>query len=206
LWGFSGQRGAVRTRQQGEPDTTFAYDVQSDMASWTPSAVVVGYDPANDLVVFAHSTTALAFNRATGQWSCPLDLPAAVDAAVTVAGNLKLSISGQLYTFNSGSGTTWSITPAFKDGGAAGFAKTLTRILISTNCDATAYTLSNLDGTHGSTITIATPSGTYGGHGSWTRLNVKFAKTYSVKCTGTGTTDSVYQIVVDGIVRDNQHV
>lgn len=206
LWGFSGARGAVRTRQQGEPDTTFAYDVQSDFSSFDPAATVVGYDPANDLVVYASGTTALAFNRATSQWSTPLDLPASVDAAVTIAGNLKLSIGGQLYTFNSGSGTTWSLTPAFKNAGAPGFNKTITRVLLSTNCDATAYMLANLDGTNGASMSVASPTGTYGGHGAWNKLNFKNAKTYSVRATGTGAGDSIYEIIVDGVVREGQHV
>lgn len=204
IYGHTGARGPVRTSQQNEPDTSFAYPVASYFATWNAAQTVVGYSPEENLVVFCNGTAALAFNRTTGQWSTPLQLnvPGSVDAAVTFGGRLYLSAGGGLYPFNTGSGTSWYVVPAFRDAGAPGLRKTLRRVQIVSDCAVSVDMLRDLSlaAVPGFSFAVPAPSGSLGGHSDWKALNLQLAHSYSVRMAGSGADQSVYECILDGRV------
>lgn len=122
LYMYSGQ-GIIRLPQGGEPDTTFAIDVQQYVTDLgiNPADVVVGYDQRYQHVVYflGASLLALVFNRQTGQWSPPLSLPGWAASAVTVQGILKVSMvvggSTNLYNWESGSGGAYWLIHDWND-------------------------------------------------------------------------------------------
>lgn len=115
IYCFSGE-GITRIPDGGGPETDFATPVQKLVKDLnvSPSDVVVGYDQRYQHVVFflGPSLLALVYNRQSGQWSPPLELPGWVTSAVTVNGKLHFSMvvgGNNLYTWESGSGTSYRV-------------------------------------------------------------------------------------------------
>jgi len=119
VYGMSGSRGAVRTRGDEVPDSTYAQDVQTFFSDngFTSQTAVVGFDPHTDAVIHAAGTLAVPFNRSQGNWSTPITLPSAVVTRVTVNGHLLLADgAGNLYQFENGAGGQYYVVPAMTDG------------------------------------------------------------------------------------------
>lgn len=198
IYGFSGQRGAVRTRGSGPPDTSFAIPVEEYFAenSFTPSNTVVGFDPKTDCVFFCKGSIALPFDRKREIWHTPMTFSGTATTSATVGGSLLLDVgSGSLVTFESGSGTTWNVVPAFTDFDLPEFNHTLVRARTSSSVPVTLDVLANED----SSTSQAGPFSQGAPHGSWQHINVRDAKSASVKVSGTGSGDSIYEIVLESI-------
>jgi hypothetical protein len=198
LYGYTGKRGAVRTRQQSEPDTSFAFPVLPTMEGWTSSGVAVGYSAEHDMVVYGHGSELIAYNRTTEQWSTPLTFSGSVQSMVTKAGVLYISSANALYTFDTGSGSSWSIRPVWTDGGVGPFPKTIRRMMVSANYAVDIALLTNLSTS--AAFTDTTSDATSGDHHTnWYKLNVRRAKTLTVSISGSGSAQTVYDVFVDGL-------
>jgi hypothetical protein len=188
LWCATGARGLARTTAGAEPDTSFAKPVEAYTASWTTANVVVGYSPHDNAVLFFHGTKGIAFMRGLNAWSPPLEMGGTVDACVTVGGQLKLSIGGSLWDFNSASasGSAWFLTSAFRDGGYPYHNKSLWRCIIVGDGAIAGAVLTNLSTSVQATIAASGTQNTYGRVGLWKPINVRYAKNYAVKISGSG--------------------
>lgn len=180
--GFSGQNGAVIAPLNGDPITTFAADVQSKFTSlgFTATNTVVGYDPHTNCFVFASGSNALLYNRGTNKWSPTYTLGFTATTSVTVAGHLLISASGgAMSSPETGSGTTWFFTGAWRDGGYAGFPKTFIGLRghVGAQCQMDVYKNLNLSSSQ-ATKTAAV------NHGAFHKLNVQGCDTFTVKFSG----------------------
>lgn len=121
LYAATGKRGLVRIDAAGEPDTTWALDVTDDTASWTMANVIGGFDADHQKDVFGHAQTLLCFNPQREKWDTPIDLSTKITgnlcACVPVSGGLLLAANDgttiRLYTFNSGTGMTYTAVGQF---------------------------------------------------------------------------------------------
>lgn len=197
IYGFSGQRGPVRTRGDGPPDSTFALDVIKKFADagFTGSNTVVGYDPTTDSIVFASGTIALCYSRTNGWWHCPMTLPGSAVTSVTVGGQLFIDCgSNTLNSFEGGSGTSWFVIPAFTDFGQPEFNHTLVRFRCTSNASMTADLLADNDtSTSLQTIAVTAPFST------WIHLNLRNKKNASIKVSGSGSAQSIYELQLQAI-------
>jgi len=117
LYAATAKRGLVRIDEKGEPDTSFAIDVSDDTAGWTMANVVGGYDADHNRDVFGHGQILLMFNPQREKWDTPIDLSGKITgnlcAMVPVSGGLLLAANDgstiRLYTFNSGTGMTYTV-------------------------------------------------------------------------------------------------
>jgi len=116
LYAATGKRGLVRIGEDGQPETEWAKDITDDTASWTMANVVGGFDADHNRDVFGHGQMLYCFNPQTNQWDTPIDLnPKIIGnlcAMVPVSGGLLLATTDgstiRLYTFNSGTGMTYT--------------------------------------------------------------------------------------------------
>lgn len=194
IYGFTGQRGAVRTQGDAAPDTTFALPVHKYFAdnSFSASNTTVVYDPKVDTVWFCSGTRALGFYRTGGWWHTPMTLGGSAVTSVTVGGQALIDIGGgSLTASEGGSGTTWYSTFAFSDGGFAEFNKTVVRLRAASNATCQADILTNLDLSTSASGAISITAS----HSAWSKQNIRDAKTFSVKLSGSGQQQSVYEVV-----------
>lgn len=194
VYGFSGQRGAVRTQGEGAPDTTFANPVHAAFASFgfTAANTVVGYDPKTDTVMFCSGTICLPYARSRGYWHCPMVITGATTSC-TVSGQLLLDVGGgTLNASELGSGTTWYLLFPFDDAGVPEFNKSFVRLRAATNAAVQADVLTNLDVSTSASgaLTIAS------GHSAWIRQKIRNVKTFSIKFSGSGSAQSLYEAVI----------
>lgn len=121
LYAATAKRGLVRIDEKGEPNTSFAVDIADDTASWTMANVIGGYDADHNRDVFGHGQRLWCFNPQTEVWDTPIDLSTKITgnlcACVPVSGGLLLAandgVTIRLYTFNSGTGMTYSLYGQF---------------------------------------------------------------------------------------------
>lgn len=182
LYGFHGRQGLIMAPIGGDPQTSWAADIQSKLRllGWSAATTVVGFDPKTNCIIVASGTTFLPYNRATGQWSPPHTLPASVTTSVTPSDALLLSNSGgTLYTLESGTGSTWFILPAWQDGGFT-LPKTVARLRgnVSATCSMDVY--KNLNSSSSQVTKTAAAN-----HGVYHHLNVQQADTFTVKFSAT---------------------
>jgi hypothetical protein len=202
MWGVTGQGAFVRTRQQGEPDSSFAMPVESYIKGWTAANVAVGYSPADDLVVFGHGTEMLAYNRKTAQWSTPLSAGFTIASMIAANGTLYVSDGTNLYAFGGGSGTSWSATSAFSDGGEPMTAKTARYFQVTAD-HAVDWAL-HADLSTATVTSDTTTDATSGDHVTATyKLNARRKVNFAVTFSGTGQGQSVYGAVLDCLVHEN---
>ena len=144
LYAYTGARGAVRMGTQGELDTSFASRVADDMASWTPANVVLGYDANYQYVFYAHNKTILAYFEPMDLWSAPLNLSATLGtknilAMVTYNSEVYIAAGDSgginLYSFNTGTGTTAKLVTQWQQTG--GEFDILSRIKLALRSDTT---------------------------------------------------------------------
>lgn len=165
LYAYTGTRGAVRIGVGGEPDTFFAARVADDMAGWTPSNVVLGYDANYQYVLFGHGTTLLAYFEPMDLWCAPLDLSSTltgskvIKAMVTYNSEVYIAAGDgtviNLYTFDAGSGTLGRFVTQWQETSAE--SDVISRIRIALRSDA-ATTLTVKTYTNGSDTAFSTQS------------------------------------------------
>lgn len=180
--GFHGGLGLIMAPIGGDYDLGFAADVQYKLKQlgWVPSSTVVGYDPKTNCVIVASGSAFLAGNRTTRQWSYHT-LPVGVTTSVTTGGALQLSSGGgTLYNLESGSGTSWFITSQWRDGGYAGYPKTLVGLRGNVSVSCTMDVYKNLNSSSSQATKTAAVN-----HGTFHHLNVQSAETYCVKFSGS---------------------
>lgn len=205
LYGYTLQRGVVRTTSFSEPDSSFAIPVERDINSWTASTVGCGYSPADDAVVFYGTASgtnyALAYFRKFNKWSTPLELPAGtLGGSVTIAGQLYITIGSNLRIFNAGTGPgNWSARTAFRDAGAPWLEKTIYRTEHATSGSMNIVLMKNMD--TGSSTALAAPSSS-DVHTVGTKLNVRDCRSYAVKFSGSAAA-KVYESVVWGNISED---
>lgn len=206
FYGFSGKKGAVRTSGTEDPDSTFALPVENIMGTWNPNNVVVGYSHDDDCVVYFHGLTALPFMRKQGIWSAPFNLADGgaqgnrVLSAVEYKGKLIFATDFAavgdgpqgvvMYEFSGGGLTTvpWKIVPAWRDGGAEGWYKTITGWRTSYNTGSSNLTsrlLTNFDPTTAQETDVSAGAGRPV-YDDWVKTNVKDAKVFTLEQSGTG--------------------
>lgn len=106
LWAYTNE--PVRTRTDGDPDTTFGLPVRDYMrANWT-GEVAVGYSEEFNAVVYAHGNEMIAYYRALDAWSTPLTGLAGGIRGMANASNVLYVADGgsTVKAFGHGSGTT----------------------------------------------------------------------------------------------------
>lgn len=198
VYGFSGQRGAVRSRGADSPDTSFSIPVQKYFADngFTTANTVVGHDPKTNTILFCSGSVALPFDRAREIWHTPMTFSGTATTGATVGGQFLLDVgAGALVSFESGGGTTWNVVPAFTDFDLPEFNHTIVRARTSNNATVTLDVLANED----TSTSQAGPFSQVAPHGAWQHINVRDAKTASVKVSGTGSANSIYEILLEAI-------
>lgn len=198
VYGFTGQRGAVRGDGDNGPDSSFAIPVQKFFADngYTASNTVVGFDPKTNCVMFMSGTNCLPYDLTRGIWHTNMVLSASAVTCATVSGQLLVDVgSGSLVSFESGSGTTWNVVPVFIDFGSPEYNHTVCRVRVSSSASMQADVLTNEDTStsQSGALSVAAP------HSDWFHTNVRNAKTATVKISGTGQGQSIYEIELEAI-------
>lgn len=220
LFGYTSERGPVRIDDDGNPDYLFASGVSKQFVGVSPANVVVGYDRETNMVVYGYTQGGLSrlicFNKAYGIWSTPINFedlvsvpaggPAVIKGSFSNAGQLFLildtgSTEYAIYEFNAGSGSTWKLQSAWRDGGTPEKNKTITALHMATDNDNTnpvSLTLyKNLSSTVADSATYS-PVGTPE-HLPVKRTNLRGVKTYAVKMSGTDDSTLGLEILVEGV-------
>lgn len=195
LFGWVGTRGPIRDSIGSESDpgdeaTSFAAPVMKAFAAngFTASNVTVVYDPANDTVWYLKGNIGIGYCRYLGQWHTPQTLPATITTAVTDTINNRALLSdaaGNLYTFESGTGTTWSGITQFQgaDGEFAYFPMTVIGVRghVSASVRGDLYTNMNVSSpnSQASNKTMAAS------HGASHHLNVQSVVSVALGMSGT---------------------
>lgn len=203
FYGYSGTAGPVRLGGE-EPDTSFAQPIYEFIReeNWDPSTVVVGYDRVRDAVIYMGNGTngnwALPFMRSAQDgriWSLPVELPGTPEACVTINGILKISIGGQLYDWEAGSGGNWEVIPAWRDDPDPSDRKTFRgyRSVVNTaNSAANFDLLLDLSDTPIADCDQST-TGSGDRQTPWKLLN-EICRQYTVKASGNGAGHKLHDI------------
>jgi hypothetical protein len=193
IYSWVGERGPVRDSIGGEGDpgdeaTTFAQPVMKAFAAngYTASNVIVVFDPASDTVWYVKGLVAIGYCRYLGQWHPVHTLPTTIVTAVTDTANGRALLSdalGNLYQFETGTGTSWSAVSQLQAGEFASFMKTLVgaRAMVSVNSRLDIYADLNI-------ITPASGGSNLAAnvnHGSFHHLNIRSVKSFGVGLSGT---------------------
>jgi hypothetical protein len=192
LYAFTGTRGAVRLGVGGEPDTIFASPVSVDMASWTPSSVVLGYDANRQYVLFMHSGTILAFHEPSNSWCAPCDVSSTLStktfrSSVTINGAAYLGAGSgsaiSLYDYDSGSGTLGKVVSPWVR--SSEVSDVISRILCAVRADTTSNNVTIKLYVNGSSSAIYNQNITLTSTGfqplAVLRPNIRNAKIYRVE-------------------------
>lgn len=196
IYAWVGTRGPVRDSlgSRGDPgseSTSFAAGVMKAFAAngFTSSNVTVVYDPANDTVWYLKGAVAIGYNRHEGQWHLPHILPANIVTAVTdVIGNRALlsDAAGNLYAFETGTGTSWSLVTQFQGGASEDFALypmtiIALRGLVSGSVRGDLYTDMNVTTPNSQASNLVMAAN----HGVSHHLNVQNVKSAALGLSGT---------------------
>lgn len=221
LYDYTGIRGPVRIDGDGNPDYAFASDISRQFDGVAASAICVGYDPSSTMVVYGYTSGGVSrlicFNKAYQLWSAPINFedlvavpaggPATIKEMFTNAGQLYIVLDTggaeyAIYQFNAGTGATWKLRSAWRDGGAPEQNKTITKLHFATDNDS-ANTLT-LD-VYKNLITASkaesknfTPTGAP--EHRYQRTNIINAKTYAVHLQGTDSNTTGIEVALEGIV------
>lgn len=103
----------VRTRVDDSPDLEFSANIESDLAGWNVSNVVMAVAPAEGAVLAVHNdgsnTTLIPYMLQLGAWSLPQALTGRVKDAATVANTCDFIVydgtNFRAYQFEGGSGS-----------------------------------------------------------------------------------------------------
>lgn len=193
LFAWVGTRGPVRSSvsDRGDPGdeaTAFATPVMKSFAAngYTASNTTVVYDPASDTVFYCKGNIAIGYCRYQRQWHPVHTLPTTIVTAVTdtVNGRALLSdASGNLYAFETGTGTSWTLVGQLQGGRFISFPKTIigARAMVSSSCRMDIY--GELD------ITTPLPGGsnltTGSKHGTFHHLNIQNVHSFTAGLSGS---------------------
>lgn len=219
LYGYTGARGPVRMDTDGNPDYSFATDISRQFDGVQPQAIVVGYDPSTTMVVYGYTSGGVSrlicFNKAYEIWSAPIEYETLASPAPGVTIIDMFTDAGKLYIvtdngtseyimvqFNTGTGATWRLRTAWRDGGAPEQNKTITKYHYATDNDTTnAMTLdvykNLITATKADTKTFV-PKGTP--EHRYQRADVINAKTYALQLSGTDDNSCGIEIAIEGVV------
>ncbi len=197
FYGYAGKAGPVRLSGD-EPDTQFALQVMEffRLENWAPESVIVAFDRIRNAVIFMGSGTsgplAVPFMRDDGVWSPPIVLPGAPQAAVTVNGQLKISIGGALYDWEAGSGLSWALYYAWMDAPIPHDRKTFRGYVGVVNTAAAALTIDLLLDLSDTPVAGASTTTTGSGYRTidWSSL-IELCKQYTLKLSATGADHNV---------------
>lgn len=203
FYGYSGKAGPVRLGGE-EPDTTFAKPVYEFIRqeNWDPATVVVGYDRERDAVIYmgngVNGAWALPFMRSANDgrmWSTPIQLPGTPQSCLTVEGQLKVTIGGNLYNWEGGNGGDWYLTPAWQDAPEPSDRKTIRGYRGVCNTASAALTLDLLLDLSDTPVTGCTQTTSGSGNRMlpWKLFN-KIARQWTVKASATGADHQLYDI------------
>ncbi len=222
LYGYSAIKGLVRLDSDGNPDYKFSAAVSKQFEGILSENVVVGYDPSTNMVVYGYSQNSLSrlicYNKAWGVWSAPIHFeelvnpptaPATIKSMYTENGQLYIVLDTggadyAIYQFNSGAGSNWALRSAWRDAGAPEKNKTITQLHTATGNNSTNPTsmvvYKNLNETVVDTTTYETAGEAE--HLKVKRTNIRNAKTYSVKLTGTDDDSLGLEVTVEGVLSE----
>lgn len=199
LWAYTNE--PVRTRTDGDPDTTFGLPVRDYMrANWT-GEVAVGYSEEWNAVVYAHGTEMIAYYRALDAWSTPLTGLVSVGGvgvrAMANAGNILYVADGNgtVKTWGRGGGTTGTGVTSFMQPNP-GRNVTINAVEATASGGVTFALRTNLDtATNQGSQVIA---GTGDQHSSYMYPNVINTRSYALAYT-IPPGAAVYQTTVTGV-------
>lgn len=219
LYGYTGARGPVRMDTDGNPDYSFATDISRQFDGVQPQAIVVGYDPSTTMVVYGYTSGGVSrlicFNKAYEIWSAPIEYETLASPAPGVTIIDMFTDAGKLYIvtdngtseyimvqFNTGTGATWRLRTAWRDGGAPEQNKTITKYHFATDNDTTnTLTLdvykNLITATKADTKTFV-PKGTP--EHRYQRADVINAKTYSLQLSGQDVDTCGIEIAIEGVI------
>jgi hypothetical protein len=220
LYGYSATKGIVRIDGDGNPDYRFGAAVVRQFESVSASTVAVGYDPSTNLVVYGYTSGGVSrlicYNKSWDVWSTPIEFetlvsvpaggPATIKSMYTNAGQLYIILDTGgtdygIYQFNSGTGSTWKLRSAWRDGGAPEVNKTITSVKSATSDNSTNPETIKIRKNLNDTVVASKSFATVGAAKHFTvyRTNVRDAKTYSIEQTGNDDDTLALELVVDGI-------
>lgn len=223
LYGYSAVKGLVRIDSDGNPDYRFSAAVVRQFEGIAAADVCVGYDPASGHIVYGYNVSGddprfICYNKAWDVWSTPI-FPENCVSPITANSTIKgmYTDNGQLYVvmdtgatdykvykFNSGTGSSWKLRSAWRDGGAPEKNKTVTAVHTATGNNSTNASAMKVYTNLSETVK---ESETYTSLGSpehlrVKRTNLRNAKTYSVELSGTDDDSVGLEAVVEGIVSE----
>jgi len=204
----------VRTRVDDSPDLEFSAPVESDMASWNVSNVVMGVDPTNGAILVMHydgvsTTTVIPFMLQQGVWGLPIHVTGQVTSAATVNNTCEIVIKSGAdfltYQWEGGTGASTSAYVAFPFMDKDGLRQTIKSLKFTGNAD-TLYIYKAEPG-------IAVPDVTETGnaivslplecelmHQNILFTNVPNAQSFSVRVDSYGAAAVITEVVVSGLI------
>jgi len=184
LYGYSGQRGAVRTQGFGAPDTSWAAPVAEKFVAlgYTVGNTVVVYDPATDCILYCSGTNALPYDRKYQHWHTP-QLINPITSGVTSQGIGLLESSGALQALETGTGTNGFVTTAFRDAELPGVMKSYVRLRAIGNASFTFDLLVDPGNLGSSSLTLG-PLNTEPKSG-WQKINLRNVSDLAIKTSWT---------------------
>mgnify|MGYP000867308235 FL=1 len=195
LWAYTNE--PVRTRTDGDPDTSFAIQVRDYMRSNWTGEVVVGYSEEWNAVVYFHGSEAIAYYRGLDAWSTPLTgLSGSVRAAAAAGNRLFVAdAGGTVKRFGGGSGTTGTALTVFSQPNV-GRNFTLNAVETAATGGVTFEVFTNMDtATSQGSKTI---SGVGNQHSAYLYLNVINCRSVALKYT-VPAGGAVYQSTGTGV-------
>lgn len=204
----------IRTRVDDSPDLEFSAPVESDMATWKASNVVMGLDPANGAVLVGHydgvaNTTIIPFMLQQGVWGLPQEIVGRVVSMATVGNSCEMIIqNGEnllSYQYESGTGASTTSYVAWpfidKDGirqiiksiKFTGKANTM-RVYIATP----GAPIPDVTNTSAAAVTITMANALQ--HENVIFTNLQNAQSFTVRVDSTGNSAVITEVVVSGLV------
>lgn len=209
----------VRTRVDDSPDLEFSAPVESDMASWDISRVVMGLDPSNGAVLIMHYdgstyTTVIPYMLQQGVWGLPIQVTGQVVSAATVSNTCEMIIKNganfQVYQWEGGTGTGTVSFVAFPFMDKDGLRQTI-KTLKFTGAADNLYIFKAEPGIAIPDVTDITKAavslplaGCSIQHQNILYTNIPNAQSFSVRVDSTGGTAVVTEVVVSGVMNGIQ--
>lgn len=173
-----------------EPDSSFSMEVTDFLRrnGFTASNGVVGYDPDNQLVVYAWGSRAIAYHIPSQEWSTEITLGYSPISSATASNKLYLSNGSSLATFDTGATNNWYfITPA-KDGGLPYIYKIVMEIHGTGDSGVAVALLKNLSNTPEEIQTGISQLNLTGVSDDYLTTYIRGVKDIQIKVSGTSNT------------------
>lgn len=204
----------VRTRVDDSPDLEFSAPVESDMASWNVSNVVMGVDPTNGAILVMHydgvsTTTVIPFMLQQGVWGLPIHVTGQVTSAATVNNTCEIVIKSGAdfltYQWEGGTGASTSAYVAFPFMDKDGLRQTIKSLKFTGNAD-TLYIykaepgIAVPDVTETGNAIVSLPLECQLMHQNILFTNVPNAQSFSVRVDSYGAAAVITEVVVSGLI------